>query len=263
LIQVSPSDRPDERDSATKPWQDQARPETGSRPREAGPRHGMKVLLVEDDVRLARALKRALEEEMHTVEVVTDGTTALELGTEPSLDVLILDVMLPGIDGFEVCRRLREAGVSTPILILTARGDVSDRVQGLDAGADDYLAKPFALVELLARLRALGRRTRGAAAGERIQVGDLVLDPSTHSATRAGKEINLTVKEYVLLDLLMRHKGLVLTRSQILDHVWELDNDLSSNVLETYIHYLRSKIDKGFEKPLIQTVRGVGYRLRA
>jgi DNA-binding response OmpR family regulator len=228
------------------------------------PRTGLKVLLVEDDVRLARALKRALEEEMHSVEVVADGATALELGVEASLDVLVLDVMLPVMDGFEVCRRLRAEGVSTPILILTARGDIEDRVRGLDAGADDYLAKPFALVELLARLRALGRRSsKNVDAGPRLQVGDLILDPATHSVVRSDREIALTVKEYVLLDLLMRHRGQVLSRSQILDHVWDLDGETSSNVVDTYIHYLRSKIEPGFDRPIIQTVRGVGYRLMA
>jgi DNA-binding response OmpR family regulator len=224
----------------------------------------LKVLLVEDDERLAKALKRALEEEMHSVQLVEDGNAALEIGVEPTLDVIVLDVMLPDIDGFEVCKRLREAGVYTPILILTARGDVSDRVTGLDAGADDYLAKPFALPELLARLRALGRRSpRGMESARMMQVGDLTLDPSTHSAVRGGREIHLTVKEFVLLDLLMRHKGQVLTRSQILDHVWDFDAELSSNVVDIYMHYLRNKIDKGFDQRLIQTIRGVGYRLHA
>src|SRR5688572_21261978 len=170
----------------------------------------LKILLCEDDLRLARALKRALEEEMHSVQLVQDGTTALELGVEPGLDIIVLDIMLPDIDGLEVCRRLRAAGVHTPILILTARGDISDRVTGLDAGADDYMPKPFALAELLARLRALGRRGTRAIEGDRkIQVGDLVLDPSTHCAIRGGKEIYLTVKEFLLLDLLMQHKGQV------------------------------------------------------
>jgi DNA-binding response OmpR family regulator len=234
-----------------------------------GPPHSqqavrLKILLCEDDERLARALERALEEEMHSVEVVSDGAAALDLGFAPAVDVIILDVMLPVIDGLEVCRSLRAAGVHTPILILTARGDVSDRVRGLDAGADDYLAKPFALSELMARLRALSRRSaQGAEGARKMQVGDLTLDPSTHSALRAGKEIYLTVKEFMLLDLLMRHKGQVLTRSQILDHVWDFDEDLSSNIVDTYMHYLRNKIDKGFGLRLIETIRGVGYRLRA
>lgn len=223
----------------------------------------MKVLICEDDLRLARALKRALEEELHVVEVVEDGKVALTVGTEPTLDAIVLDIMLPSLDGLEVCRRLRSIGIKTPILILTARGDVDERVSGLDAGADDYLAKPFALPELLARLRALGRRSAmDLDTGGRLQVGDLTLDPSTHSAIRGAREIYLTVKEFVLLELLMRHKGQVLTRSQILDHVWEFEHDLTSNVVDTYMHYLRNKVDKGFDRQMIQTIRGVGYRLR-
>jgi DNA-binding response OmpR family regulator len=224
----------------------------------------MKVLICEDDARMARALKRALEEELHAVQVVEDGEAALELGADPGLDVIILDIMLPDLDGFEVCRRLRADGVHTPILILTARGEVSDRVSGLDAGADDYLAKPFALPELLARLRALTRRNaRGIESLPKLQVGDLTLDPTIHCAIRGDREIYLTVKEFLLLELLMRHKGQVLRRSQILDHVWDFDTELTSNVVDTYMHYLRRKIDKGFDQQLIQTIRGVGYRLRA
>lgn len=223
----------------------------------------LKILLCEDDVRLSRALKRALEEEMHAVQVVEDGRAAMDMGADAAHDLIILDIMLPTMSGIEVCRGLRGAGVQTPILMLTARGDVEDRVKGLDAGADDYLAKPFALPELMARIRALSRRnSKGLEGPRRMQVGDLSLDPSSHSATRGGREINLTVKEFMLLDLLMRHKGQVLTRSQILDHVWDFDRDLSSNVVDIYMHYLRNKIDKGFDQPLIQTIRGVGYRLR-
>jgi DNA-binding response OmpR family regulator len=222
------------------------------------------ILLVEDDVRLSRALKRALEEEMHTVHVVADGAAALERAAESEHDLIILDIMLPTIDGLEVCRELRSSGLRTPILILTARGDVSDRVRGLDAGADDYLPKPFALPELLARIRALSRReSKELGLAPTLQAGDLILDPSTHSAIRDGGEIHLTVKEFMLLDLLMRHKGQVLTRSQILDHVWDFDSEFSSNVVDIYMHYLRNKIDKGFSRPLIQTIRGVGYRLRS
>ena len=222
------------------------------------------ILLVEDDVRLSRALKRALEEEMHAVQAVSDGPAALERAAESEYDVIVLDIMLPSIDGLEVCREMRATGVRTPILILTARGDVGDRVLGLDAGADDYLPKPFALPELMARIRALARRDyRNFSADRMLQAGGLTLDPSSHSASRGGREIYLTVKEFLLLDLLLRHRGQVLTRSQILDHVWDFDSDLSSNVVDIYMHYLRKKIDKGFDQPLIQTIRGVGYRLRA
>jgi DNA-binding response OmpR family regulator len=225
---------------------------------------GRRILLCEDDIRLARALKRALEEEMHSVEVVADGPAALERAAESEHDLIILDIMLPTIDGLEVCRELRSSGLKTPILILTARGEVSDRVRGLDAGADDYLPKPFALPELLARIRALSRRdSKAFGLAPTLTVGDLSLDPSTHSAIRDGREISLTVKEFMLLDLLMRHKGQVLTRSQILDHVWDFDSEFSSNVVDIYMHYLRNKIDKGFGRPLIQTIRGVGYRLRS
>jgi DNA-binding response OmpR family regulator len=224
----------------------------------------LKILVCEDNPRLARTLKRALEEEMHSVQIVEDGAAALELGAEESVDLIILDVMLPDRDGFEVCRSLRAAGVKTPILILTARGDVADRVRGLDAGADDYMPKPFALRELLARVRALSRRNvKTLVSSGPMRAGDLTLDPSTHSANRAGKDIDLTVKEFMLLDLLMRHKGQVLTRSQILDHVWGFDTELSSNIVDIYMHYLRNKIDKGLGAAMIQTIRGVGYRLRA
>jgi DNA-binding response OmpR family regulator len=222
----------------------------------------LKILLCEDDQRLARTLKRAFEEEMHSVEIAEDGVTALELASEEAIDLIILDIMLPRLDGFEVCRAIRAAGNQTPILVLSARGDISDRVKGLDAGADDYLAKPFALRELVARVRALSRRgVKPLSSGRQIQIGELVLDTATHSAHRSGREVSLTVKEFMLLDLLMRHKGQVLTRSQILDHVWGFDTDLSSNVVDIYMHYLRSKIDKGFAKSMIETVRGVGYRL--
>jgi DNA-binding response OmpR family regulator len=176
---------------------------------------------------------------------------------------MILDVMLPELDGFEVCKRMRATGVQTPVLMLTARTDVQDRVKGLDSGADDYMVKPFAVAELLARVRALGRRSARSSNGrDQLRAGDLMLDVSRHSAVRGQKEIELTVKEFQLLELLLRHQGQVLSRTQILDHVWQYDRDFASNVVDIYIHYLRNKIDKGFDKQLIHTIRGVGYTLK-
>jgi DNA-binding response OmpR family regulator len=224
----------------------------------------MKILLAEDDLRLARAVRRVFEEEAHKVEIAGDGTGALESAQRGDYDVMILDVMLPGLDGFEVCKRMRLAGVQTPVLMLTARTDVQDRVRGLDSGADDYMVKPFAVVELLARVRALGRRNvRGSNGRDELRAGDLKLDVSRHSAIRGHKEIELTVKEFQLLELLLRHQGQVLTRTQILDHVWQYDRDFASNVVDIYIHYLRNKIDKGFEAQLVHTIRGVGYMLKS
>ena len=223
----------------------------------------MKILLAEDDVRLARAIRRVFEEELHDVTIVEQGRDALATATSGGFDVMILDVMLPGMDGFEVCRRLRAKGGQMPVLMLTARTDVEDRVRGLDCGADDYMLKPFAIAELLARVRAHARRgTRQTAARDDLRAGDLLLDISRHSAMREGQEIELTVKEFQLLELLLRHQGQVLTRMQILDHVWTYDRDFASNVVDIYIHYLRNKVDRGFKKPLIHTIRGVGYTLK-
>ena len=224
----------------------------------------MKILVAEDDLRLARAVKRVFEEEQHSVKIAGTGRTALESGREGKYDVIVLDVMLPEMDGFDVCRQLRSSGHDTPVLMLTARTDVSDRVKGLDCGADDYMVKPFAVAELLARVRALGRRgARSANGNGNLRAGDLSLDISKHSAIRNGDEIELTVKEFQLLELLLRHQGQVLTRSQIMDHVWQYDRDFVSNVVDIYVHYLRNKVDKGYKKQLIHTVRGVGYTLKA
>ena len=223
----------------------------------------MRILLAEDDLRLARAVRRVFEEESHSVETVGDGTSALKSASGGSYDVLVLDVMLPEMDGFDVCRRMRENGVQTPVLMLTARTAVQDRVKGLDCGADDYMVKPFAVAELLARVRALGRRGARQANGRaQLRAGDLMLDVSRHSAVRGDKEIELTVKEFQLLELLLRHQGQVLSRTQILDHVWQYDRDFASNVVDIYIHYLRNKVDKGFDRQLIHTIRGVGYTLK-
>jgi DNA-binding response OmpR family regulator len=223
----------------------------------------MKILLAEDDLRLARAVRRVFEEESHNVETVGDGTTALKSASTGAFDALVLDVMLPEMDGFDVCKRMRENGIQTPVLMLTARTSVQDRVKGLDCGADDYMIKPFAVAELLARVRALGRR--GARQGNgrsQLRAGDLMLDVSRHSAVRGNREIELTVKEFQLLELLLRHQGQVLSRAQILDHVWQYDRDFASNVVDIYIHYLRNKVDKGFDRQLIHTIRGVGYTLK-
>ncbi len=221
----------------------------------------MHILIAEDDVRLARVLRRVLQEDGHVVDVASDGQQALELGSEPGIDLIILDVMLPKMDGFDVCRSLRAAGVETPILMLTARSAVDDRVRGLDVGADDYLVKPFALAELQARIRALTRRAP-TFADQPLRVADLTLDVSRHSAVRGGKEIPLSVKEFQLLEFFMRHPNQVLSRTQILDSVWQYDRAFTSNVVDIYVHYLRNKIDRGFPKRLLHTIRGVGYMLR-
>ena len=221
----------------------------------------MRVLVVEDDVRLASVLKRGLEEEGYAVDLARDGTDGLWMATENPYDAVVLDVMLPGIDGFEVCRRLRDAQVWAPVLMLTARDEVSDRVRGLDAGADDYVVKPFSLLELAARLRALARR------GDRsrptvLAEGDLRLDPAARRVWRAEHEIELSPKEFSLLELFLRHPGVVLTRSQIIDAVWDFAYDGGSNVVDQYVNYLRRKIDRPFGRSDLETVRGVGYRLR-
>ena len=223
----------------------------------------MHLLLVEDEPRLARAVKRALQEEGHVVDWVADGLDAFEQAQTESYDALLLDVMLPGLSGLDIARRLRAEGSTTPILMLTARDAVPDRVAGLDAGADDYLVKPFALSELLARVRAMGRRVTGSPGDQlSLRVAGLELDLRRHEAVRDGKRIELTAKEFALLELLMRHPGQVLTRTQLLDRVWSYDTPVESNVLETYIHYLRNKVDRGFDRQLIRTVRGAGYSLR-
>ncbi len=221
----------------------------------------MEILLVEDDGRVARLVERTLAEAGHHVEVAYDGPSGLARGVAGAYDLIVLDILLPGMDGLDVCRRLRRRSVRTPILILTARDAVPDRVRGLDAGADDYLVKPFALEEFLARVRALERRA-GDAAEEVLQVGDLTLDLGRHEAWRGGRAIELTAKEFGLLAYLMRAPGRVLTKERIADHVWGYDSETTSNVVEVYIHYLRDKIDKGFPRPLIRTVRGVGYTIK-
>ena len=221
----------------------------------------MRVLVVEDEARMAGLLKRALKEEGHAVDVAADGREGLWLATENDYGAVVLDVMLPGLDGIELCRRLREAGRWVPVLMLTARDGVTDRVRGLDAGADDYLIKPFSLLELAARLRALSRRdTRSQPV--LLTEGDLALDPATKRVWRGKTEVHLSPKEFSLLDLFLRHSGRVLTRSQIIESVWDFAYDGGSNVVDQYVNYLRRKIDAPFGRHDIETVRGVGYRLR-
>jgi two-component system, OmpR family, response regulator len=222
----------------------------------------MRVLVVEDEVKMAGLLKRGLGEEGYAVDVAPNGEEAVWLGTENDYDAVVLDLMLPDVDGFEVCRRLRVAGRWHPVLMLTARDAVPDRVAGLDAGADDYLTKPFSFAELLARLRAIIRR----GAGERpalVRVGDLSLDPATRRVDRGNRDIELTNKEFALLEYFMRHPGEVLSRTRIIEHVWDFAYDGGSNVVDVYVRYLRAKVDRPFRKRSIETVRGAGYRLRA
>jgi len=207
-------------------------------------------------------LKRGLEIEGYAVDVAATGDDALWAGTELAYDAVILDAMIPAPDGFEVCRRLRQTGRWMPVLMLTARDAVEDRVRGLDAGADDYLPKPFAFAELFARLRALVRRDSGERPAE-LRAGDLCLDPAAKTVTRGDKEVALSAKELALLELMLRHKGDVLSRTAILDHVWDFAYDGTSNVVDVYVRYLREKIDRPFGRHAIETVRGSGYRLRA
>ena len=222
----------------------------------------MHILVVEDERRLARLLQRVLEEQQHVVEVANDGESGYDLAAAGAFDLIVLDVMLPGKDGIAVTRELRAAGVASPVLMLTARDAVEDRVRGLDAGADDYLVKPFAFDELLARVRALGRRPTESLGATQLKVGELTLDLVRHEARRGGRMVELTAKEFALLEYLMRHAGQTVSRTQITDHVWRYDFDGETAIVDIYIHYLRNKIDKGFSHPLIHTVRGVGYALR-
>ncbi len=221
----------------------------------------VRILVVEDELKMASLLRRGLLEEGHAVDVARTGDDALWMGRAVEYDAIVLDLMLPGVDGIEVCRRLRESGVWAPVLMLTARDGVEDRVAGLDAGADDYLRKPFSFAELLARLRALVRR--GAA--ERpivLQVGDLRLDPGTRQVWRGETEVRLSGKEFALLETFMRRPGQVLSRYQLLEHAWDSAYEHRSNVVDVYVRYLRDKIDRPFDRESLETVRGAGYRLR-
>jgi DNA-binding response OmpR family regulator len=221
----------------------------------------MHILIVEDEQRLARLVARVLGEERHVVDVANDGDTGLDLALRGTYDLLILDLMLPGRSGLDICKQVRAHKLQPAILMLTARGAIEDRVAGLRIGADDYLVKPFAMEELVARVDALLRRGRAITDTQRLQVGDLTLDLLRREAQRDGRIIELTAKEFALLEYLMRHPGQVLTRTQIIDHVWRYDSDALSNVVDIYIHYLRDKIDRGSARPMIKTMRGVGYRI--
>ena len=221
----------------------------------------MRLLVVEDEIKMAGLLVRGLREDGHAVDVARTGDDALWMGQAVEYDAVVLDLLLPGLDGVSVCRAWRENGVWTPVLMLTARDGVEDRVAGLDAGADDYLPKPFSFAELNARLRALARR----GVSERpavVEVGDLRLDPATRQVWRGSVEIQLSTKEFALLDTLMRRAGLVLSRLQLLEHAWDYAYENRSNVVDVYIRYLREKVDRPFGRESIETVRGAGYRLR-
>jgi two-component system, OmpR family, response regulator len=222
----------------------------------------MRLLVVEDDVKMASLLKRGLEREGYAVDLAATGQDALWAGREVPYDAVLLDAMIPAPDGFDVCRQLREAGRWMPVMMLTARDSVDDRVRGLDAGADDYLPKPFSFAELFARLRALLRRDTGERPAV-LHAGDLRLDPATRVVSRDQTAILLSAREFSLLELLLRHKGEVLSRTAILDHVWDFAYDGTSNVVDVYVRYVREKIDRPFGCRAIETVRGAGYRLRA
>jgi DNA-binding response OmpR family regulator len=224
----------------------------------------MRLLVVEDVEKLARTLKRGLEKEGYAVDTLADGRAAQTRlrSRHDEYDLVVLDVMLPGLDGFAICRDMRERGVTVPVLMLTARDTTDDKVTGLDSGADDYLVKPFAFEELLARVRTLLRRPRTALPAT-LTAGDLVLDPAAHVVRRGGREVELTTKEFALLEYLMRHRGQVITRERILDHVWDEEYDAFSNVIDVHLKNLRRKLDVPGDQSLFQTVRGVGYCLRA
>jgi two-component system copper resistance phosphate regulon response regulator CusR len=220
----------------------------------------MRILIAEDDRKVAGFLKKGLKEEHYAVDVCYDGEEALFQAQVNPYDLIILDVMLPKKNGFAVCKSIREEGILSPILMLTARDQLEDKVKGLREGADDYLTKPFAFEELLARIQALLRRTQDYKT-KTLKVGDLELDPVSRKITREGKPITLTGKEYALLEYLMRNKARVITQSMIIDHVWDMNYDGLSNVVNVYINHLREKIDKGFSQKYIHTIRGVGYKI--
>lgn len=223
----------------------------------------MRVLIVEDDPAISRFMVRGLTEEHHLVDLVEDGLSAVEMATAEEYDVVVLDLMLPELDGFEVCRRLRRRGVDTPVVIVTARDAVADRITALDAGADDVVVKPFAFDELLARLRAVGRRGRSRHLTHLLEYGGIRIDPVAHLVTVAGQPVQLTATEYRLLTFLVRRAEAVVTRDQLAQHVWGGDYDPLSNNADVYVGYVRRKLQTATPRPLIHTVRGLGYMLKA
>lgn len=220
----------------------------------------MRVLLIEDEPGMVQFIQQGLQEQGCSIDTAQDGETGLETALLSEYDVLVLDIMLPRMDGLQVLKKLRDRGVKTPVLLLTARSEIEDRVRGLDKGADDYLVKPFAFSELLARLRALVRRPP-LQNNPVLELGDLTMDVAAHTVQRSGRLIALSPREFALLELLLRHPNQVLSRTQIAERVWNLDYYTGTNVVDVYIGYLRRKIDRGFDYPLIHTVRGIGYRL--
>jgi two-component system copper resistance phosphate regulon response regulator CusR len=221
----------------------------------------MRILVVEDEHRIAQGIRQGLEQESYAVDVSYDGEDGYNTASEDEYDLIIMDVMMPVMDGFEVCRKLRGEGIHTPILLLTAKGQDRDVITGLDSGADDYLTKPFSFEVLLARVRALLRRPHETA-GELLLAADLSLNPQTKEVLRAGQQIMLSSKEYALLEYMLRNQDRVLSKNNLISHVWDFDADILPNTVEVFIAYLRAKIDKPFEGPaLIQTVRGFGYRI--
>ena len=221
----------------------------------------MRILIVEDDRKLAHQLKKGLDEQSHSADIVFEGQEGLEAALQGGFDVLVLDVMLPGIDGFSIVRKLRKAKLTTPILLLTAKDAAEDTVEGLDAGADDYLTKPFSFKVLLARLRALARR-KAVEPVLQLRVADLMLDPATHEVKRGGSAVSLTRTEFLLTEVLMRNAGRVMTRARLIEAVWGHDRDVESNTLDVYIGMLRAKIDPLGSRRLIHTIRGIGYAMR-
>jgi len=220
----------------------------------------MRILAVEDDHKIAAAIKRGLAQENFAVDIEYDGENGLGAATTLPYDLIILDRMLPEMDGIELCKKLREQKIHTPIIMLTAKSNIAERVEGLNAGADDYLPKPFSFEELLARIRALLRRPKEAQSDE-LKVKDLTLNTLSYSVERAGKQIHLSSKEFALLEYMMRNAGRVLSKESMIEHVWDFDADILPNNVEVYVGYLRNKIDKPFKKPLIHTVRGFGYKI--